>query len=316
MVGAEMNQTLDILFGVTGQTLYFDAPEGVPSSVTSVSVFENSDGDDGEAESATTGSASIDSVSTTLTASVSPQSTNPRQISLTSVSNIAIGKTYAVTNSDGQKEFVEVTDIGTTYVKVRFPVRNSFVSTNTFQGRRISISVDSTWVADTNNISDSIDPNPRYRVRWVYVVGGVTYVHASYVDLVRYRGEYTVTAADVDARFPGWRDSLQTYDQEDNGRRLIAEAYRQVKLDLYKQGKADQMARNAEVIDELVVLRAALNREESKLIVGSGNIDAVNAIDKAYAASMTSLVSNSKIPFASDSGGGASRATRSPVWVR
>ena len=35
----------EIVFGVTGQTLYLDAPEGVPSAVTSVTVVR-SDGDD------------------------------------------------------------------------------------------------------------------------------------------------------------------------------------------------------------------------------------------------------------------------------
>ena len=313
-----MMQTEEILFGVTGQTFYFDAPEGAASSITSVNVFENDVGDDGTAESATTGSASVDSVSTTVSATSGLGQANPRRITLTSLTGVAVGRYYLVTNATGEKEMVEIVerDATNSYVYTRHPLQNVYASTNAFVGTRISISADSTWIADTANISPWLDPNPRYRISWKYVVGGVTYIHAGYMDLVRYRGESTVTGADVDARFPGWFDSLPTYDREDQGRRLILEAYRQLKLDMYQQLKADQMVRNGEVFDELVIIKAALISKEAAAVNGNASIDAVAMLEKMYGVRIQSLIANTKIPFATDQGGSGSRVPGLPAWRR
>lgn len=316
-----MMQTQEILFGVTGQSFHFDAPEASTtgiSSITSVSVFENDTGDDGAAESATTGSASEDAVDTTVLSASGAGQSNPRRIALSGITGVTVGRTYLMINSTGERESVEVVDIDTTglIVLARHPLQNAYALGDTFIGTRIRISVNSTWVADTANISPWLDPNPRYRIRWVYVVGGVTYAHASYVDLVRYKGETTVLGADVDARFPGWLDSLPTYDREDQGRRLINEAYRQLKLDLYQQLKADQMSRNGEVIDELVILKAALISKEAAAVNGNASLDAVAMLEKMYGVRIQSLIANTKIPFATDQGGSGSRVPGLPAWRR
>jgi len=54
-----MRSVQDIVYGVTGQTVYFDAPEGRPSSVTSVEVFLWDVSDDDTAEAAV-GSGSVE----------------------------------------------------------------------------------------------------------------------------------------------------------------------------------------------------------------------------------------------------------------
>ena len=318
MVCAEMNQTQEILFGVTGQTFNWSCPEGRPSSVTTVSVFENATGDDGTAETATTGSASSDGVSTTITATVGVGQANPRKVNVTSTSSMAIGREYLLTNAAGEKEFIEIVELDTanSIIYARHPLRNVYVSTDTIQGTRITVAVNSTWVADSAKISHWLDPNPRYRIRWQYVVNSVTHVHASYVDLVRYRGENTVRGSDVDARFPGWIDKLGTYDQEDQGARLINEAYRQVKIDLYQQMKADQMARNGEVIDELVIAKAALIGAEAAAVVGGSSLEQVALLEKIYGGRLTSLISSTKIPFSVEQSGAGVKVPGLSIWRR
>ena len=56
--------TQQILYNVTGQSIYLDATEGRPSSVTSVAVYNDTAGDDDTTESATTGSAAVETIQT------------------------------------------------------------------------------------------------------------------------------------------------------------------------------------------------------------------------------------------------------------
>ncbi len=310
-----MTETQDILFGVTGQSLVFDAPEGRATGTPVVSVFENAAGDDTTAETATTGSAAVETnPNTTLDASAAAlQQTIP----LTATTGITRGRRYLVTNATGESEWVEVKQIASAdSVVVRVPLQNAYASADTFVSTRITIGVDSTWVADRNNISGEIDPNPRYRVRWQYVVSSVTYVRYTYFDIVRAAGQYDVSGLDVDTAFPGWLENLPTYYREDQGASLIKEAFRQVKIDFYAQEKADQMARNAEVVNDLVLHRAVVQAEMAKVIAGGGSAEAVKAASDLYQSRLTGLIAFTKIPFATDSGGAGVKVPGQPMWRR
>src|SRR5574341_1146834 len=204
-----MQDTQDILFGVTGQSFFLDVPEGRPSSIVSVGVFEADADDDAAAEAATSGSSSIDSVSTTFDAASGVGQSDPRKCNLTATTGIAIGRTYLATNATGETEVVVVHELAAAdYVTSKYPLRNAYAASDTFVSRRISIAVDATWVADKGNLSATWCPNPRYRLRWVYVVAGVTYARATYADLVRYVGGHGVNPADMDLLHAGWIDSL------------------------------------------------------------------------------------------------------------
>lgn len=254
-----MIENLDILYTVTGQSLSFDCPEGVPSSITST-VYENSDSDDATAESATTGSAAASTVSTTFDGNAGDSSADPLLLPLAATTGIAIGDRYMVTDASGEVEFVEVREITSgVSVGIRHNLKNDYVSGDTFKGTQIAHDIDATWVADENNLSGP-GPNPRYRWRLQYTAGGIVRVHHVYFDLVRYSGTTTVTGVDVDRAYPwlGWMNNLSVEDREDRGDRVISEAYRQVKLQLHMHGKADQGARNREVMEDLVMHRAAL----------------------------------------------------------
>jgi hypothetical protein len=161
---------------------------------------------------------------------------------------------------------VEVTGIASAdYVIARQPLQNAYASADTFASTRITHAIDSTWVADSNNLSQAYDPNPRYRWRLVYVVSSVTYIHDVYFDLVRYAARHDVTGLDVERRFAGWLRAVGTFEREDQGASVIAEAFTHVKFDLYNLGIADQSVRNREVANELIKLCAGamvFNTEE------------------------------------------------------
>lgn len=310
-----MTETQDILFGVTGQSLVFDAPEGRATGTPVVSVFENEAGDDTTAETATTGSVAVETdPNTTLDgAAAALQQTIP----LTATTGTLRGRRYLVTNATGESEWVEPKQITSgDSVVVRQPLQNAYASGDAFVSTRIAIAVNSTWVADRNNISDRLEPNPRYRVRWQYVVSSVTYVRYTYFDLVRAAGQYDVNGLDVDRAYPGWLENLPTYHREDQGADLVKEAYRQVKLDFYAQGKADQMARNAEVVNDLVLHRAVVQAEMAKVIAGGGSPDAVKQANELYQARLLGLIAFTKIPFATDSGGAGVKVPGQPMWRR
>jgi hypothetical protein len=250
--------TLDILFGVTGQSLYFDCPEGRPSSVTSSAVYESSTGDDGAAESATTGSPAVETTpSTTFDAASGDGEDDPQKCNLTATTGCVIGRRYQATNALGERESVEVTGISSgAYVVAREPLHNAYAAADTFVTTRITHALDATWIADTSNLSHAVDPNPRYRWRLVYVVASVTYVHDVYFDLLRYAARHDVTGLDVDRRFAGWLRSVGSFDRDDQGADVINEAFQHVKFDLYNLSLPDQSVRNREVVNELVKLAA------------------------------------------------------------
>jgi hypothetical protein len=304
--------TQDIIYEVTGQTLYFDPPEGRASSVTSVAVYALGTGDDGTAEVATTGSASIDAVNTTFDAASGYSETNRRKCNLTATTSIAEGRTYLATNALlGEKEFVTVTGIKSAdYVIVAEPLRNDYASADTFVGLRLSISVDSTWVADSTNISDDTEPMPGYRVRWVYVVGGVTYVHDAYFNLVRYPFAHSVTPNDMVKVIPNWFDRLPTYHQEDQGRRLISEAADEVRDDMFLSGHAPEMIRDAYMVDRLVM------RKSEEVLERTGDSE----LRQAYTADRyTSLMDRAirvvtKVAEATDTSGAGTDTVARALW--
>src|SRR5574341_1766861 len=124
-----MQDTQDILFGVTGQSFFLDVPEGRPSSIVSVGVFEADADDDAAAEAATSGSSSIDSVSTTFDAASGVGQSDPRKCNLTATTGIAIGRTYLATNATGETEVVVDHELAAAdYVTSKYPLRNAYAA--------------------------------------------------------------------------------------------------------------------------------------------------------------------------------------------
>jgi hypothetical protein len=305
MVGS-VSGVQDILYGVTGQLLYFDAPEGRPSSIVSSTVYENSAGDDGTTESATTGSAAVETnPNTTFDAASGDGQADPRVCNITATTGVAMGRPYRATNAAGEFDIVEVAAVASgASVTARQPLKNAYTTGDAFVSTRITHAIDSTWVAAKANLSGAFDPNPKYRWRIVYVVGGVTCAIDRYFDLLRYAGRHDVTALDVDRRMRGWLDRLASEDREDQGRTIIDEAYQIVKFDLYNLSLPDQSIRNREILNELVTLKAV------------ELIDGAEKSEKNYADRLSQFIAWGKTSVSKDESGAAGPIDVRPLWRR
>lgn len=299
-----MRTVQDILFNVTGQTVYFDAPEGRPSSVTSAQVFAWDAGDDSEAEDAI-GSASVETgPSTTIDAASGAGQSNPCVLNVAATTSAVVGRTYLVTAADGYREWFEVAEIDSgNSLTAKHPLHNAYASADTVQSTRIQATIDSTWIADTATLDTTAGPNPAYRIRWVYVVSGVTYVADSYFNVVRYAGAHGVRPQDVELTSPGWLDRLPPDHRTDQGRRLIDEAYRAVKIDLHQVWTDDAMVANSEIVDELTRWKAIEASELARIFAGVASSTGYDAARQAYQVRFDSLSRvTSKVPERDSSG--------------
>ncbi len=298
----------DLYYNITGeQTLIWDAPEGRPSSVTSVTVYPAGTGDDGTADAATTGSAAVEAnPDTTFDGDSGDGSADPTILRLAATTGCATERRYLATNAAGETEFVDCVGIEAgVSISSRHPLRNSYASGDTLESTRISISADDTWIADSANISDDLDPNSGYRVRWVYVVGGLTKVHDSYFNVVRYRAGHSVEPQDVDNKRPGWLDSLPTEYIDDNGAVLIDDAYSDFAFDLHKRRIPNEMLRNRSVVNHMTVLRTLLNSSKNSA-AKTGNTVGYEIDRDEYFAALDGLIPD-KVDIATDSSGAGGR---------
>jgi hypothetical protein len=304
----EVRSVADILFDVTGQTLYLDCVEGHPSAVTSVDIFPWDASDDASSEWTATGAVETNP-NTTIDAASGYGLADARLLYVAATTGFAVDRSYLVTGADGFKEWFGVAEIDSgNSITARHPLHNAYASADTVQSTRITATVDATWVADSGNLRDDAGPNPHYRVRWVYVVAGVTYVADTYFNLVRYAGKHGVRPQDVDGIAPQWLDGLPTDYRASQGRPLIDEAYRAVKLQLHAIWTDDAMVSNTDIIDELTRYKALELGEFSKILAGGGDANAYAVARDAYQRHFDSLsrITN-KAPIRDTSGAAQER---------
>lgn len=309
-----MTEARTILFNVASQTLHLDCPEGQPSSVTAVTVHEDTGADASEL-SALTGSATIDSVDTTLDDAAGATASNPTLIPLTSTTGIVVGRSYVVTNALGQSERVEVVGISANVsVLVRNPLVRVYASGAAFKSTRVSVTVDTTWAANASNVSDPLCPRPRYRVAWTYVVGGATYRVATFFDLVRYPWTTTVSPADVDRLARGFLHKLSPEDRA--GEALIAEALHQVKLDLWERNLTAYAQRHSDAVNELVRRKAVALVMEQAARRGAASTAAAEADARLYWERLDNLIAAAKSAQQVTPSGAGAPSPRALAWRR
>ena len=150
-----------------GGTLEFYPPEGVASAAT-ITIKKS---DNSNLTTAVSGvSATIDSVSTTLSANADEGDT---QVSVTSATGITAKRKYLVTASDGRVQEVTVMAISGTTISLLEPLNFAFVSTNTFNGYRLSYSL---------TAGNSDDNYKKLRATWSYTVS-VSYSYTQRIDV-------------------------------------------------------------------------------------------------------------------------------------
>ena len=247
-----MRSTADITYAVTGQTLTLRVMEGLPSSAT-FSVFPDYADDDATAEFS--GSGTVSTVNTTISAASGPSQADVQKLSLTSTSGIATGAKFLLAENS-LREWVEPISIHSGYIRVRHPLQHNYTTAATLVGTTITAAIDSTWVADEGNLSDHGDPNPDYRVLWTYVVSGATLYAYTFFDLVRAPIGTQVDIDDVNAYAPELVDTLPVEYRADQGRSLITAAWRGVQAVFASQGIDTDAMRDNQVLDELVIMKA------------------------------------------------------------
>jgi hypothetical protein len=308
---------IHIRFGDTAGTVYHDAAEGRASSVTSLTVWEDTQSDTSTSETAF-GSAAVETnPSTTFDAASGYSQTDPTKCNLAATTGIVEGRRYLATNAYGENDWVEVQRIDSANaVYARNPLAHDYTTSDTFVSTRISATVNSTWVADESNLSHPLRPFPRWRAAFVYVVGGVTYRAVSHFDLVRYPWHHSVTAVDVDRLSRGWLSRLAVDDRLGQGQAAIDEAAHQVKLALWTRGVADYALRNSAVLNELIKLKAVeLVAKQAYMNGGTGSAQ-MEMAEADYFKLFTEFVDAGLVPVQSDEDGAAAPIDRKPVWRR
>ncbi len=201
-----------------------------------------------------TATASVDTVNTTLVATSGAGQADPSLITL-SPTGIVTSRKYLLSETS-RSEWISPVTIGASTITARHLLKNTYTTAATFVSTTMTATVDAAFVANLLYVSDQKDPNPSYRVRWSYVVGGVTYVAYSFFDIARAVIGPQVDIDDLEARAPGLSDTLPTDYAIEQGRPLIAAAWQSVQAKLASLKIDTDALRNDQILDELVVLRA------------------------------------------------------------
>lgn len=245
--------TSDVSLGIASQTLEMRVLSGRPSAAT-FAVYRDTGGDNGEVEFS--GTATVTGPSTTVDVASGPLQSDPQKLSIASTTGVVVDRKYLVSEGSRTEWVSPIEIVDGDYIRCRHPLKNSYTTAATFVSTTITAAVDDTWSADEGHLSDHLDPNPDYRVRWSIVVGGVTSVAYSFFDLIRAPISYEVDFDDLDARAPGLFDSMPPQWAAEQGRPLSVSAWKAVKAKLAAHSIDVDAFRNDEILDELVTLKS------------------------------------------------------------
>jgi hypothetical protein len=254
-----MRRRTDIIFGVTGQSLVYRVPQGRPSGAT-FDVFHESATDDAEPE--WSGTATVESVDTTLSTDAGVGEADRTLIPVASSSNVTVGRRYLLSQS-GRKEQALIVAKDGNNLYASAPLQNTYTAGADFEGTHISAAVDAAWVADEANLGDGADPSPDYRVRYLITVGGESVVAYQFFDLVRGALEHGVTMHDVEDRFWNVIDSIPVDHRADQGARLLAAAWEDMSADLAGNRVKASALRDGQLVDQLLIRRLRLTFAEN-----------------------------------------------------
>jgi hypothetical protein len=309
----------EILHGVASQTLILDAPEGRPSSITSVTVLEHEDDDDAPARPAITGSPSIETNpdTTVATSAAGASQADPKAITLALGTNVARRRPYILeSGTTGDQEWIEFVYFSGVSGVLRQPLLADYPIGSTLKSTRMSVGIDTTWISDKSNLSSEEEIHARYRVSWLYVVNGATVRRQTQFDVVRYTAVHHVTPPDVDNRFPGWMDRLPVDYRREQGKPLIDQAFRALKMDLRAEGKHARWLRNIDVVTELVICRANHMATELAALRGQLAADVVSTAANIYKQRYEQLIREPHTITGATPMGGERDIDRAPLFRR
>lgn len=247
-----MRTNESIIYGVTGQNLNVRFIQGRPTAV-SFAVYLDTTDEDGTPEFS--GTATIDSFSSTITTATGYTSANATALALASTTGMVSGRKYLLAGSQ-QREWVEPVRIESLAVTARHPLAGDYLSGATLVSTYATALVDATWVATLGKLSDIGNPWPDYRIKWTATISGATVVEYGYFDLVRTIVNYGIDIESVNLRAPGLRNSMPTEYARDAGATLLQSSWLSLQANLAAIGMVTDSMRDAQFIDEAMTLKA------------------------------------------------------------
>lgn len=334
MAQQEYRTHVALTFNVTGQTIEYYPPieeiiadAGPPTSGATYAVFRGSQSNDDTP--ILSGTATLDSVSTTLQSTAGPSSADRSLMQLTSGTGVVIGRRYLLTNiatNGSQRQVIIPKFISTNFVNHEADVWTNFDLLSTFKGLRHVFTVDSAFIALSSNINiygtlvdrvlpfdtgDTATAAPPYRVRWTYTTGGGTMrTHWTTFDVCRAPAQHHVTVENVRAMVPDiiWNEWTQQRGQDFMPQ--IHEAFERLRFDIRMAGYDPNMVTDPLIMDRLTTLAAvarimrALNKDEN----GDYEKDYRNAFEKAIGTGLRAWMQT-------DSSGGITPNPARQLWL-
>lgn len=323
-----------LTYNVTGQTIEYYPPieeiiadSGPPSAAATYAVFRGSQSND--ETPILSGTATLDSVSTTLQSIAGPSAASRSSMQLTSASGVVIGRRYLLTNiatNGSQCQVIIPKLISSTTINHEADVWTDFTLLSTFKGLRHVFTVSSSFLQDSSNINiygtlvdrvlpfdtgDTATSAPPYRVRWTYTTaGGVTRTHWTTFDLCRAPAQHHVTVEHVRAMVPDviWDEWTQQRGQDFGPQ--IHESFERLRFDIRMAGYDPNMVTDPLVMDRLTTLAAvarimrALDKDQN----GDYEKDYRNSFEKAIGTGLRAWMQT-------DSSGGITPNPIRQLWL-
>lgn len=310
-----MRETQNIYFGVTGQTLSHRVQRGRPSSASFKVFYRLHDDDSDEIEFQ--GSASVDSVSTTLGDAAGFSQSDSRAIALTDASGVQVGRLYRL-SENGRKIWVEVTEVNGNDLQIRHPLTEDWTASAAFESTYVDISIDDTWVADEDHLFSQSDPNPTFRIRLEVTIDSDTHVEYAFFDLVRGDVQHHLTVHDLESFWPGVVHQLATDQRVDRGQTYIDEAYKEAQHRLHAIGLNEAGIRDNAAVDQFTLLVARRRLAEGG--IKPPNTEWTDFLELARTAEdryfEQHFGQSLRRDVATGTGGGADRPLAMPIWSK
>lgn len=269
-MGTPYTTHVALTFNRTGQVLEFYPPtaeiyqDGSPTSAATYTAFAGTESNDGTSQFS--GTATLDTVSTTVNAASGFSQTNRKRINLTSTTGVAVGRRYLIQNATAQREIVVVAAISATYVDVEYDLSYSYTTADTFKGLRHSFTIDATFIATESKINvyggisdlslgggDTRTTAPPYRLRWQYATaGGVVRDSWTTFDVARQKYKQQLSIHDIRPLLPDvvWNEWTQQRGQGFEPQ--IEEAQRMLEFDIRAAGYDPDAIRDQWITNELI----------------------------------------------------------------
>lgn len=166
-----MSARIEVVKGVTGQRIYFQPQEGRPTSTPSVAIKDEN------GSTVTAASTTYVTQNTVNTTVATANAVGDTTLTLASIANIEYRKSYLITNSHLQTEWVRVVKVDSSNVQVTLdePLEFEHDTSATFQSTEFYRTLQT---AEVDSLKEM------YRARASYVVGGITYTQEINFDVV------------------------------------------------------------------------------------------------------------------------------------